>query len=142
MTATARQDARIAGPPELKEFLARHPDLDYVQLVLTDVNGVARGKNLEREELANFYASGRNVAGSLLGLDITGEEGVETGLVWEVGDADRLCRPVAVMLTPAPWLARPAAQVLASMFELDGRPAAADPRHALARIVARAGALG
>ena len=142
MTESAKRDARIASADELDAFLARYPDLDYVQLVLTDVNGIARGKNLAREQLTTFYTDGRNVAGSILGLDVTGEDVVETGLVWEVGDADQLCRPVAGTLTPAPWLARPAAQVVASMFELDGRPAAADPRHVLARVVARARGLG
>jgi glutamine synthetase len=111
VTESEKRDARIASADELDAFLARYPDLDYVQLVLTDVNGIARGKLLAREELATFYTDGRNVAGSILGLDVTGEDVVETGLVWEVGDADQLCRPVAGTLTPAPWLARPAALV-------------------------------
>jgi glutamine synthetase len=62
--------------------------------------------------------------------------------VWEVGDADMCCRPVARSLTRAPWLERPTAQVLGTMFELDGRPAGADPRHVLARAVERLSALG
>jgi glutamine synthetase len=82
------------------------------------------------------------VAGSILGLDITGEDVEGTGLVWEVGDADQCCRPVARSLQLAPWLRRPTAQVLGSMFELDGRPARADPRHALARVVGRCEAAG
>jgi len=138
VTASPEERARIAQPGELVAFLASHPGIESVQLVVTDANGVARGKNLAREELGAFYSQGRNVAGSILGLDVTGEDVVETGLVWEVGDADQLCRPVAGSLTAAPWLSRPSAQVLASMFELDGRPAAADPRHALARVIARA----
>jgi glutamine synthetase len=40
-------------------------------------------------------------------------------------------------LSRASWLARPTAQVLGTMYELDGRPATADPRHVLARVVAR-----
>ena len=54
MTESAKRDARIASADELDAFLARYPDLDYVQLVLTDVNGIARGKNLAREELATL----------------------------------------------------------------------------------------
>src|SRR5690606_24039149 len=81
-------------------------------------------------------------AGSILGLDITGEDVEETGLVWSVGDADLACRPVAGSLTRAPWLARPSAQVLGTLFELDGRPAQADPRHVLARAVERLRARG
>ena len=126
---------------ELQAFLARHPDIDGVQVFLTDPSGVGRGKNVRRDELAALYAHGRNVAGSILGLDVTGADVEATGLVWETGDADKLCRPVASTLQPAPWLVR-TGQLMLSMFELDGRPAPADPRHALARAVARVQGLG
>ncbi|NJD33188.1 MAG: glutamine synthetase [Gammaproteobacteria bacterium] len=127
---------------EARAFLDRNPDIEAVQLVITDANGVGRGKNIAREEVESFYRSGRNVAGSILGLDITGEDVEETGLVWSVGDADQTCRPVPGSLSRAPWLARPTAQVLGTMYELDGRPAAADPRHVLARAVERLQARG
>jgi len=122
---------------EARAFLGQHPDVESVQLVITDLNGVGRGKNIAREELEALYGSGRNVAGSILGLDVTGEDVEETGLVWSVGDADQCCRPVAGTLGRARWLERPTAQVLGTMFELDGRPAKADPRHVLARSVVR-----
>jgi glutamine synthetase len=134
--------AVTGGPEEVAAFLERHPDVEAVQLVITDSNGVARGKNVAREELAALYGAGRNVAGSILGLDVTGEDVEETGLVWSVGDADQLCRPVAGTLARATWLARPTAQVLGTLFELDGRPAKADPRHVLARVVERLRARG
>ena len=134
--------AGIGQPDEARAFLAGHPDIEAVQLVITDANGVGRGKNLAREELEGLYDAGRNVAGSILGLDITGEDVEDTGLVWSVGDADQACRPVAGTLSLAPWLKRPTAQVLGTMFELDGRPAMADPRHVLARAVERLQARG
>jgi len=142
MTAPQAPPADIAGADELRAFLERHPDVEAVQLVITDLNGVGRGKNIAREELDALYGGGRNVAGSILGLDVTGEDVEETGLVWSVGDADQCCRPVAGTLARASWLARPTAQVLGTLFELDGRPAKADPRHVLARVVARLQALG
>lgn len=132
----------IARPEEAQAFLAANPDVEAVQLVLTDASGVGRGKNIAREELASLYGSGRNVAGSILGLDITGEDVEATGLVWAVGDADQCCRPVGGTLCRAPWLQRPTAQVLGTMFELDGRPAQADPRHVLAAVVRRCEAAG
>ena len=131
--------ARLA---EAQAFLDANPDIEAVQLVITDACGVGRGKNVAREELAALYGSGRNVAGSILGLDITGEDVEGTGLVWEVGDADQCCRPVAGSLARAPWLKRPSAQVLGTMYELDGRPSKADPRHVLAGVVARCEAAG
>jgi glutamine synthetase len=134
--------AGLGRPEEVSEFLERHPDIEVVQLVITDLNGVARGKNIAREELAALFGPGRNVAGSILGLDVTGEDVEDTGLVWAVGDADQTCRPVAGTLARAAWLARPTAQVLGTLFELDGRPARADPRHVLARVVERLQARG
>ncbi len=126
---------------ELEQFLHDYPELQGVQLFLTDPSGVARGKNVRRDELATLYAHGRNVAGSILGLDVTGADVEATGLVWESGDADKLCLPVPGTLKPAPWLPH-TGQVMLSMYELDGRPAPADARHALARAAARVAALG
>ncbi len=132
----------VGHADEARAFLERNPDIETVQLVITDANGVGRGKNIAREEVESLFGTGRNVAGSILGLDITGEDVEETGLVMAVGDADQTCRPVAGSLSRAPWLARPTAQVLGTMFELDGRPASADPRHVLARAVDRLQAQG
>ena len=132
----------IGSPGEVQAFLEANHDIAAVQLVITDANGVGRGKNIAREELAALYASGRNVACSILSLDVTGEDVEGTGLVWDVGDADQCCRPVAGSLCRAPWLQRPTAQVLGTMFELDGRPAKADPRHVLAAVIARCEAAG
>jgi glutamine synthetase len=142
MNPAAAGTAAAGAPGEAATFLERHPDIEAVQLVITDLNGVARGKNIAREELAALYGPGRNVAGSILGLDVTGEDVEETGLVWSVGDADQQCRPVPGTLAPAPWLRRPTAQVLGTLHELDGRPAKADPRHVLARVVERLEARG
>jgi len=137
MTESHQSPAGLGRPEEARAFLERNPDIEAVQLVITDLNGVGRGKNIAREELDALYGSGRNVAGSILGLDVTGEDVEDTGLVWSVGDADQCCRPVAGTLARARWLARPTAQLLGTMFELDGRPARADPRHVLAHVVAR-----
>jgi glutamine synthetase len=133
----------VNGPAaELAAFRATHPDIEAVQLFLTDPSGVPRGKTAAVHELERLYEHGRPVAGSILGLDITGRDVGATGLVWETGDADLLCRPVSGMLRPAPWLARPTAQLMLSMYTLGGAPAAADPRHVLARAVARLEARG
>ncbi len=132
-------DARSAA---LHEFLAAHPDIGAVQIFLTDLCGVARGKNIRREEVEALFRDGRRVAGSILGHDITGEDVDASGLVWDTGDADMLCRPVAGTLARAGWLAAPTAQLMLSMYTTAGEPADADPRHALARAEQRLRALG
>jgi glutamine synthetase len=127
---------------EAHAFLEAHPDVEAIELLITDPGGVARGKLIAREELLSLFADGRCVAGSILGLDVTGEDVEATGLVWSVGDADRLCRPIPGTLVRAPWMSRPGAQVLMTMYEADGQPCCADPRHALARSVERLQQLG
>ena len=122
---------------ELDTFLAAHPDVDAVQIMITDPSGVLRGKTVRRSELARIYDNGRQVAGSILGLDITGKDVDDTGLVWDTGDADMTARPLAGTLVRAPWIAAPTGQVLLTMFDRNGGPAAADPRHALVRAVER-----
>jgi glutamine synthetase len=134
--------ASLASRAELDAFLAANPDVTAAQIIITDPSGVARGKNIRRDELAALFDHGRPVAGSILGLDITGEDVDATGLVWDTGDADMICRPVAKSLVRTPWLAQPTAQVLMTMCAPDGTPAPADPRHALVRAVQRCADLG
>jgi glutamine synthetase len=133
---------RVASQRELDDFLGRHPDVQAVQVFITDPSGVPRGKAVRREELARIFDSGRQVAGSILGLDITGEDVDATGLVWDTGDADMTARPIAGTLQPAPWFAAPTGQLMLTMFDAAGAPAAADPRHALVRAIDRFTARG
>ena len=128
---------QLAGAAELAEFLGAHPDIQSVQIMITDPSGVLRGKAVLRSELDRIFDTGRQVAGSILGLDITGKDVDDTGLVWDTGDADMTARPIARTLTRAPWLAAPTGQLMLTMFDGEGRPAAADPRHALVRVVER-----
>jgi glutamine synthetase len=128
---------QLAGKAELAEFLRAHPDVQAVQIMITDPSGVLRGKAVLRSELDRIFDTGRQVAGSILGLDITGKDVDDTGLVWDTGDADMTARPIARTLTRAPWLAAPTGQLMLTMFDGEGRPAAADPRHALVRVVER-----
>jgi glutamine synthetase len=132
----------IADAAELAAFLAAHPDIRAVQIMITDPSGVLRGKSVRREELVRIYAAGRQVAGSILGLDISGQDVDATGLVWDTGDADMCARPIAGTLKRAPWLPAPTGQVLLTMFDGNGAPAAADPRHVLVRAVERFARLG
>ena len=68
---------------EAKAFLDAHPEIEAFDIVLTDTNGVGRGKIIRRHELPAIYESGRHMPISILGLDITGEDVHETGLIWK-----------------------------------------------------------
>lgn len=127
---------------EAEAFLAAHPEVDAIQLLFTDLNGIQRGKTVRRHELAPIYAQGRYLPCTIFGLDLLGHDVDAAGLAWENGDADKLCLPVPGTLVPMPWAPVPSAQALISLYELDGTPVAGDPRHALVRAVERLQALG
>ena len=131
----AARPEEAADIAEAEAFLAAHPQITAFDLVLVDLNGIARGKIVRRHELLPIFRSGRHLPGSILGLDVTGEDVEETGLVWSDGDADRRAWPIPGSLVPLPWTSPPRGEVRLALFELDGTPIAADPRHALARQV-------
>jgi glutamine synthetase len=127
---------------EAQQFLDAHPEIEAFDIVLTDANGVGRGKIIRRHELMGFYEGGRHLPISILGLDITGEDVHETGLIWDSGDGDLRGWPIPGSLKPLFGTSPARGQVLMSMYQLDGAPMTSDPRHALARQVAAFAAKG
>ncbi len=121
---------------EAVSFLEAHPEIEAFDIVLIDANGIGRGKIIRRHELKGLFESGRHLPISILGLDITGEDVHETGLIWDSGDGDLRAWPIPGTLVPLHGTAPPRGQVLMSMYLLDGTPMTSDPRHALARQVA------
>ena len=91
---------RLARIDEAKRFLDAHPEIEAFDIVLTDANGVGRGKIIRRHELLGIYESGRHLPISILGLDITGEDVHETGLIWDSGDGDLRGWPIPGTLVP------------------------------------------
>lgn len=127
---------QFAHPQEAHDFLAAHPDVRLIELMLIDANGIPRGKLLHRDELLAIYENGRPLPSSILSLTIQGEDVEESGLVWEVADADCWTYPIPGSLTLQPWRTTPTGQVQVSMHPIQGLPASpGDPRHVLARTI-------
>ncbi len=139
MTAPPPREALLK---EAKDFLGQNPDIRQAWLIYTDLGGVQRGKLLTRDEILPAWENGRFFACSAMSMDVTGRDVEETGMIWDVGDADHLLWPVPGTLKRVPWSAVPQAQFLGTFHELDGAPAIAEPRHALARVIERFQDLG
>ncbi|AZO35109.1 MAG: glutamine synthetase [Mesorhizobium sp.] len=122
-------------PAKAKAFLDAHPEIEAFDIVLTDANGIGRGKIVRRHELMGIFENGRHLPISILGLDITGEDVHETGLVWDTGDGDLRAWPIPGTLVPLYGTNPARGQVLMSMYHLDGQPMTSDPRLVLARQV-------
>ncbi|MDR5905530.1 glutamine synthetase family protein [Franzmannia qiaohouensis] len=132
-----------ASAGEAETFLERHPDIDSVDLLISDLNGVMRGKRIPRDNLTKAFSAGINLPASLFALDINGNTIEETGLGLSSGDGDRICRPVEGTLKPCPWLRKGRqGQLLMTMFDADGSGFFADPRQVLQRVLGRFTAAG
>jgi glutamine synthetase len=117
-------------------------DCELVDLILPDMNGLLRGKRITRDALEKVYESGVCLPMSLIATDITGNTVEETGLGYDIGDEDRVCRPVPGTLRPVPWSNKPMAQLLLSMEDSHGGAFEANPREVLKRVLARYAARG
>lgn len=134
--------ARPASPVEPREFLAAHPDVRAVEVLLPDLNGILRGKRITRRELEALGREGLGFPGTGILLDSRGAliDGLPYGQA--DGDPDHLCLPVPGSLAVVPWAKTPLAQCLVRMVHRDGTPFFADGRHVLESVVARFRDLG
>ena len=133
------------SPDHEREYLAfveEHPDIEAVEFLMVDPNGVMRGKWAPGDALKKAFEEGVNFPMSLHGLDVWGREVEETGLHIETGDKDGYCRATRGSLSIVPWAKRKTAQVLLQTFSPEGEPFMADPRQVLKKKVAEANAKG
>ncbi len=125
---------------ELADFLQRHPETETIEVLLTDLNGVLRGKWLPIKQVQRVLGGQFKMPLSSVTPDIWGRD--VPSLCEATGDADGLCRPIAGSLKTIPWLKRPTAQLLLQLHDEEGKPWDCDPRALLEKIYQRYRALG
>ncbi len=121
---------------EAQAFLARHPDVAAVDIVLTDLHGIGRGKIIRRHELESLFANGRGMPASLFAQDVEGDDVAGALATQNDKGGDSRCWPVPGTLGLLPATGR--GVVLVTMFDAAGNPHPSDPRHALMSGIARA----
>lgn len=118
-------------PEELARLLRTRPDLERLDILFVDMNGVLRGKRVPPEEFAKALGAGVNMPGATALLDMKGRTFDQLTEGSRDGDPDMICRPLLHTLALQPWAGRPSAQVFVTMFEANGAPYYADPRQVL-----------
>ena len=107
-----------------------------VEALITDCNGIARGKWLPVQKLDTIKKQGLKLPKSALGLDVWGRD--IPALAHANGDIDGYCHLVEGSLRPLlTERGVDQAQVLLSMFDKDGNPYMGDPRQVLQALVNR-----
>ena len=128
---------QFADYEQARTWLAQHPQVRYVDLLLPDQMGIPRGKRVTAAELEGMHANGLLLPASMFALDVLGGTIQSTGLGFDEGDADRVCLPLPGSLAPVPWLGEHVAQMQVAMYEHDRSPFFGDPRHVLEQVLTR-----
>ncbi len=123
---------------EARAFLDANPTVDWIDIFIYDLNGIARGKRLRRGDLLGIAKNGLMMPGSVFIMDPLGNCVEETGRLWETGDPDLHCRILSGTLVPVPVGDGRHAQAVMAVEEADDL----DPRTVLEKQVARLGRSG
>lgn len=121
---------------ELRKFLKAYPETGVMELLIADLAGVLRGKQIRRNEFEKMFSDGFCLPGGTVLLDTLGDVVPRMPYSAADGDPDIDARIVAGSLSAVPWAKRPTAQALFRFYETDGQPFFADPRHVLERAAA------
>ncbi|WP_319532942.1 glutamine synthetase family protein [uncultured Cohaesibacter sp.] len=123
---------------EAEAFLAEHPDLVKVEILLPRFCGTLMGKWLPADMLTKLADGAVRLPRSTAALDIWGDDVPAVGIALEKGDPDGACAPVPGTLAMVPWASEPTAQVLVTMRDLiSGEDCGYDTRSTLSRMEAR-----
>ncbi len=117
-------------------------DSEFIEAFIIDVNGVPRGKWLQRDKAKALLGAGIAIPRSAFLLDIWGRDIVEGGIAYDTGDPDGLCTAVPHSITRMGWAEGNSAQALLTMREPDGSFFFLDPRGVLSRVLDRFAAAG
>ncbi len=121
----------------MEDKLALLSQSEFIEAFIIDVNGVPRGKWLQKDKAKSLLNSGIAMPRSAFLLDIWGRDIVEGGIAYDTGDPDGLCVAVPHSIAKMSWTEGHATQALLTMREPDGGYFDLDPRGVLARVLER-----
>lgn len=128
---------QFADIEELNVFLRQYPDIQLIEVLMPDWNGILRCKRIQRPEFSSLFTGGFSVPRTvpMLGIRSNMYDGVPQAEIG--GDPDQVIRPLSGTLAPVPWYKSPVAQVLTAYTTPEGELDWIDPRSPLQRVVGR-----
>lgn len=119
---------------EIQAFMKANPDIETVEVLIADMNGIFRGKQMPASGLMAMAKNGIPFPITTPFLTTNGAN-AEAILDDYGSDPDRICMPVPGTLKVMPWAAKPTAQIQVTMLDSDGSPFFMDPRTVLQRVL-------
>ncbi|MFC1688786.1 glutamine synthetase family protein [Pseudomonadota bacterium] len=116
----------------LLNLLEANPGIETVEMVLSDLNGIYRGKWVPVEGAGKLLEGKFKIPLTAVTPDVWGRD--VPALCEITGDGDGICEAIEESVRVLPWLTRPTAQVFLQLNTEDGTPWAFDPRVLLKRV--------
>jgi glutamine synthetase len=124
-----------AAQETARRFLSDNPDIETVEVVMTDLNGIVRGKWLPAAKLVEVAGGTTGMTIDLATCDIWGRD--VPAVIEGTREGDGVCRPVMESLKRLAWLPRPTAALIVHMYDDKGHAWPLDPRTVLQNAVDR-----
>jgi glutamine synthetase len=121
-------------------FLKANPGIETLEVVLTDLNGIYRGKWLPPAAAEKVLEGKLKIPLTAVSPDIWGRDVPE--LCEKTGDGDGICEAIEDSIRPLPWLSRPTAQLFLQLNTQAGTPWELDPRVVLKNVAEKFGEKG
>ncbi|WP_240230572.1 glutamine synthetase family protein [Devosia lacusdianchii] len=127
---------------DVLHWLETRPDIQTIRAAVCDLNGVMRGKRIPVDQARKVMENTLRMPLSVVGLDIWGGDIDNNPMVFNTGDVDGIGAWTGRGILPVEWTAHPTAFLPVWLQNDAGVPYLADPRRALAAVLARYAALG
>jgi glutamine synthetase len=121
-------------------FLEENPDIETIEVVLSDLNGIYRGKWLPAAGAGKVLSGQFKIPLTAVSPDIWGRD--VPLLCEKTGDGDGICEAIEESIRILPWLSRPTAQLFLQLNTEDGTPWGFDPRVVLKGVFEKYAARG
>jgi glutamine synthetase len=119
----------------VRRYLHAHPATETIEVVLTDLNGIYRGKWLPADGIDKVLEGKFKMPLTSVACDIWGRD--VPALCRQTGDGDGICTAIEETISPLPWLPRPTAQLFLQLNTETGIPWEFDPRVVRTMVAAR-----
>lgn len=116
----------------LHSFFNDHPEIETVEVVLSDLNGIYRGKWLPADTVGKVIEGKFKIPLTAVSPDVWGRD--VPVLCEKTGDGDGVCSAIESSIRTLPWLSRPTAQLFVQLNTEDGKPWGFDPRVVLKNV--------
>ncbi len=122
---------------EIENYLANNPAPQSIDVLITDANGILRGKQFPGDQLESLCKKGANLPISLMFGDVRGATPDALLVPPLVGDPDINYKMIEGSLRPVPWTKVPTAQLFLRATDKEGNNLASDPLTVLENVIKR-----